>query len=237
MENLQNNFKAAPWYEESSKHTISVLGAGGIGSNTIYNLAKTLLSTIVIIDFDAVEEHNIGSQFFKLRDRGSPKVRALEAALGEYLGSYRRCIGLVGNINQYIPKQYCTPITISAFDNMDARKKSFEDWKSLDDRLLYIDGRLRATQYEVFCVVPGLEEKYEGTLFTSGDVPPDPCTFKQTSYAGMMIGARITSFVTNFLYNYTLKEEICSVPFHYKELLELCHTEVEEMPKLNSDAE
>ena len=229
MNKYHNNFKGASWYNTSIGYIISLLGAGGIGSNTLFNLARTVQSQIVVFDFDSVEEHNIGSQFFRPIDEGKPKVDALKEILGNVFCQYN--INTINrNINDFSnPSQYCSPITIAAFDNMEARKRAFEDWSTLSDRLLFIDGRLRATEYEIFCVVPGMEDKYRETLFDSSDIPDDPCTFKQTTYAGMMIGARITSFIVNFMHNRTEGEDVCSVPFHFKELLELNYMETKEM--------
>lgn len=229
MNRYHNNFKGATWYEASKDYSISLLGAGGIGSNTALNLARTVQSLIAIFDFDEVEEHNIGSQFFGILDERRSKVTALQENLMTLFG-VTNVIAINSNINNYTDgKDYCYPITIAAFDNMEARKKAFEDWAALDDRQLFIDGRLRATEYEIFCVTPGKEEEYRATLFASSDLPDDPCTFKQTTYAGMMIGARITSFVVNYMYNRTVGEDVCSVPFHFKELLELNYIETKEM--------
>ena len=227
MESLeQNNFKDATWYNKSEEHVISILGAGGIGSNVMYNLAKSLKSTLFIVDFDTVEEHNIGTQFFHPDDKGELKVYSLYNKL-EHTAA--RIVVDDNNIMSFKnPAAYCAPITIAAFDNMEARKKAFEDWKTLGDRLLFIDGRLRATQYEVFCVTPDKEDRYKAFLFDSSEVLDEPCTFKQTCFAGMMIGARITSLVTNFLQNLEAKEDICSVPFYIKELLELCYMETKD---------
>ncbi len=235
MNRYQNNFKGAPWYESSLDYLITILGVGGIGSNTALNLARTVQSTIVLVDFDRVEDHNIGSQFFQTSDLGQLKTNALAAALSRYGVPRTKIIALPNNINDFnSPDAYCTPITISAFDNMEARKTAFEGWQTLEDRLLFVDGRLRATEYEIFCTTPEDEEEYKKTLFNSDEVLDDPCTFKQTTYAGMMIGAKITSFIVNFIYNRHIGEDVCVVPFHYKELLELCYTEVREL-KLRED--
>lgn len=228
MNKYHNNFKGASWYEYSEDQRISVLGAGGIGSNLVFNLSRTVLSDIFLFDFDKVEEHNIGSQFFTRVCEGGEKVYELAKLMEEEFG-VNTVRPLAVNINEFPDYvSYILPITVAAFDNMEARKKAFNDWQSYPDRQLFIDGRLRATEYEIFCVTPGLEDEYRKTLFDSSDVPDDPCTFKQTTYAGMMIGARITSFITNHFYNKHSGEEVCSVPFHFKELLELNYIEIKE---------
>lgn len=235
MTNIQQqNFKESPWFSKSREEMISILGAGGIGSNTLYNLAKTLLSELAIFDDDQVETHNVGSQYFSLSDKGQSKVMALYKALSNDYTGAARINPFTLRINSEVPgSAFYSPIMIVGFDNMESRKYAFDAWKNHTDRELFIDGRLRATQYEVFSVQASddksMEKRYEETLFNDDEVVEEPCTFKQTAYAGMLIGARITSIVTNYLANkYTNEEQLYSVPFHYKELLEMCYTEINE---------
>ena len=80
-----------------------------------------------------------------------------------------------------------------------------------------INMRLRASLYEVYVVTKGREEEYEKTLFDDSETDDGPCTFKQTAYFGMLIGARITHCLVNYLTNKYSNEEICSLPFHIQE--------------------
>lgn len=217
--NYNNRFKDAPWYNKSTTENIMVIGAGGISSNTLYNLAKTIPAKYHIIDFDTVEEYNVGCQFFRRDDVNKPKVNALQNILQEFI-PFRSIV-----YNTPYSSEMYYPIMITGLDNMKTRKQVFETWKSKDNRRLFIDGRMKANLYEVFTVVPGREEEYEATLFDDNEVQEGPCTFKQTSYVGMMIGARITQIVVNYLTNYYANENICEVPFHVKELTEAFYYE------------
>lgn len=228
MQSIQNNFKDAPWFGKVSDDMVSVLGMGGIGSNTLYNLAKTFDCPLFIIDYDRVEEHNIGSQFFGTNDLGDLKVEAIKHRLAQMAPTVTQKIYQAYTKIQDVKGGFAAPITICGFDNMEARKFAFERWKRLENRELFIDGRLRATQYEIFTVTPNDEVRYEATLFDDSEIKDDSCTFKQTSYAGMLIGARITSILANYFSNKYGEEAIFSVPFHYKELLELCLTIIKE---------
>lgn len=77
--------------------------------------------------------------------------------------------------------------------------------------------RLRANLYEVYVVIKGREEEYEKTLFNDSEVDDGPCTFKQTAYFGMLVGARITHVLVNYLTNKYAKEEVCNLPFKISE--------------------
>ena len=219
--NYNNRFKDAPWYEKSIKEKILMIGAGGIASNTLYNLAKTIPAQYHIVDFDKVEDYNVGCQFFKTSDVGQPKVHALNEIIKQFIPFKSIIYDCKYTSDMYYP------IMITGLDNMTTRKQAFETWKTRDDRRLFIDGRMKANLYEVFVVVPGREERYEATLFDDSEVEDGPCTFKQTAYVGMMIGSRITQIVVNYLTNYYSNEDICEVPFHVKEVTEAFYYECE----------
>lgn len=204
-------FKDAPWY--NMKPNILVGGVGGIGGNALYCLTKSIPGTYYIIDDDVVSTHNIGSQFFRKEDVGKPKVEAIKEAIRSYTDS-----STIFSFKRKIDSSHYMPITIAAFDNMAARKQLFEIWKNREDRELYIDGRLRASLYEIYAVTPGREEEYEKTLFSDDKGDDGPCTFKQTAYFGMLIGARITHILVNFLTNKALGENVANVPFFITEV-------------------
>lgn len=204
-----DRFKDAPWYEKSKAEIISVVGVGGIGSNTLYNLVKTVPATYYIYDDDTVSEYNVGTQFFTYNQIGKYKVEALESTL-HYCTQIRPMC--------YKMASAYTDIIISAVDSMASRKEIFKLWKQRNSRKLLIDGRLRANLYEVYVVTPEKEEEYEATLFDDNEVDDGPCTFKQTAYFGMLIGARITQVVVNWLTNKYAGENICSIPFKIYEV-------------------
>jgi len=210
MTNITDRFKDAPWFSESINEKILIGGVGGIGSATLYCLGKSIMSKLYIFDPDVVEAHNIGTQFFFVDDIGLLKVEALKFTL-QSLG-VNRVMPFATKIDKNV-----LPISISAFDNMEARKQLFENWKALDSREIFVDGRLRANLYEVYVVTKGREEEYEKTLFSDDEVAPEPCTFKQTAYFAMLIGARITQVITNYLTNKYSKEEVCNIPFKISE--------------------
>lgn len=215
-----DRFKDAAWFLKVPK-AISIVGAGGIGSNTAYCLAKTFSTYIGIADFDKVEEHNVGTQFFKKTDVGKYKVGVLKDVLNQYTNS-----SIVAYIQKFEPS-IAIPFTISALDNMATRKEVFEAWRKREDRQILIDGRLRANYYEVYAVQKGQEEMYEKTLFSDSEVDEGPCTFKQTAYFGMLIGARITHILANFIANIGEEDPIYKVPFVVKEFGDPFYVEIQ----------
>jgi len=223
---MQNNdynsrFKDAPWYNECTKEKILFVGMGGIGGNAMYCLSKTIPATYFIMDADIVEDINIGCQFFNKNQIGKRKVNAIAETLSSFS---------TAQIN-VIPQRYYneyTPIMISGLDNMATRREIFEEWKKHEDRELLLEGRLRANLYEVYVVTKGREEEYEKTLFNDSETDDGPCTFKQTAYFGMLIGARITHCLVNYLTNkYSIEGDVCSLPFFIKEFGEAFYIDVQ----------
>lgn len=212
--NINSRFKDAPWYIESAKESILMVGMGGINSNALYCLSKTVPCRYYLVDEDITEEYNVGCQFFTTNQIGKPKIEAIiQTMSNQSLASFLPFKKMYSN--EYLP------ITITGLDNMKARKEVFEEWRKHEDRELLICARLRASLYEIYVVTPGREEEYEKTLFDDSEVDEGPCTFKQTAYFGMLIGARITQVLVNYLTNKYTKEETCVIPSFITEIGEI----------------
>lgn len=221
QDNINGRFKDAPWYKECAKESIAFIGMGGIGSNAMYCLAKTIPATYYIIDLDSVEEINCGTQMFDYQQVGQKKVNAVKQTLSN------RSTAKISVIPAKYKGEYL-PIMISGLDNMATRKEVYEEWKKHEDREIYIEGRLRASLYEVYVVIKGREEEYEKTLFSDSETDDGPCTFKQTAYFGMLIGARITHCLVNYLTNkYSTEGDVCTLPFTIKEFGECFYIDIQ----------
>lgn len=61
-----------------SKFTIGIAGAGGLGSNCAVALARSGIGTLIIADFDVVEEPNLNRQYYFISQVGSLKTSALK---------------------------------------------------------------------------------------------------------------------------------------------------------------
>jgi len=214
LSTYEGRIKDAPWFEKSRNEKIMIGGCGGIGSNALYCLGKTIPAMYFIFDPDTVSTENIGTQFFRTSQVGSTKVSAIRGTLADFgVNQYA-----INNFNNKISESDVLPISIAAFDNMDARKLLFNSWKKLSNREIYIDARLRANLYEVYAVQKGMEAEYEKTLFNDEDADSGPCTFKQTAYFGMLCGARITHVLVNYLTNKYAEEPVCNIPFKIQEV-------------------
>ena len=108
----------------------------------------------------------------------------------------------------------------SAFDNMDARRAMFKVWKrswNSMNRPIFIDGRLNAEQFQIFCVTPENADVYERIhLFNDSEVEDAPCSAQQTTHTAAMIAGHMVGFFTNHITNINLRDEVREIPFMYE---------------------
>lgn len=64
-----------------SKFRVGIAGAGGLGSNCAVALARSGVGTLVICDFDIVEEENLTRQYFFTSQIGMMKTEALRETI------------------------------------------------------------------------------------------------------------------------------------------------------------
>lgn len=214
MERENLRFQGLDWYSQDNAPTVVVGGAGGIGSWLSFFLARANFN-VILADFDTVEEHNIGGQFFKRNQIGRYKSEAVGNNVSEFS---------TNTINTYTVKITENTAThefmFSAFDNMDARRAMFKAWKrswNSINRPIFIDGRLNAEQFQIFCVTPENADEYERIhLFNDSEVKDAPCSAQQTTHTAAMIAGHMVGFFTNHITNINLRDEVREIPFMYE---------------------
>jgi len=108
----------------------------------------------------------------------------------------------------------------SAFDNMQARKDTFEAWveHTVDiPDAIFIDGRLLMEHMQILCVTPDKIAEYRSEhLFDDSEVADEMCTMKQTSHSAAMIASLMVSFFTNHMTNVAQESKVRQVPFYHE---------------------
>jgi len=208
-----DRFKDLDWFSNDNESVV-VGGAGGISSWTTLFLTRAGFNPIVY-DFDRIEPHNLGGQLYRGLDINKFKTEALSNIIEEFAGTTISTFNTEFNHNAMTHT-----FMISGFDNMKARKHMFEVWqKSIPNSMvtpLFIDGRLEAESFQIFCVKPHNIEQYKQHLFSDDEVEDAPCTRKQTSHTASMIASHIVAFFTNHISNIKNREFIREVPFYYE---------------------
>ena len=170
--------------------SITVIGAGAVGSFTTLALAKTGAEKITVWDYDSVSEHNLPNQWYRPRDKGQKKVTALAELVHE----------MTDVRIEAVPRMFTTgdvgEVVIFAVDTMDARMNI---WRNLKPRpALLIDARMGAEVGILYCVGPHASW-YEDTLHSSSDAYRAPCTAKATMYCASGLAAFITAQIVQYV--------------------------------------
>lgn len=177
--------------------TITVIGAGGIGSWTTLALAKMGCSKITVIDDDKVEIQNIANQYYTPDQVGQQKATALRDNIKRDTGIE---ISLFfGKFQEWKEAEHSAEVVICAVDSLEQRK---EIWKIINSESYYncfIDARMAGELVRLFVVsplMPSSVEQYEKSL--TGTPYQEPCTSRAVAYnvfvcAGM-IGALVKKY-------------------------------------------
>lgn len=213
-------FSGAVWFQAIQQSTISLAGCGGIGSYVAFLLSRMNPARIILYDMDTVETVNMAGQLFCTKHIGMNKVNATNQNMINF-SNYRSSI-----LNQaYTENSGTSDIMICGFDNMDARKLYYNNWKirvnnTPEDKrheLLFIDGRLAAEKFQVLSIQgddPYSMNQYEKNwLFSSEEAVETLCSFKQTTYMANMIASTMVNVYTNFMANNAGSPIPRSVPF------------------------
>lgn len=212
--------KGASWFSLLYKKDIMVLGQGGIGS-WLSLLLSRIGVTLHTFDDDKYEGHNMTGQAVRSKDIGKLKTEAVKDIIAEFSPDCE-----VYTNGKYTNDSFSNAVVLCGFDNMNARKLAFKNWKAYVLReaykrgCLFIDGRLNPEHMQILCIPgdrPDLIKEYEETyLFDDAAVADLECTFKQTSHSAAMIASHMVAFLTNWVYNSNKTVNVRQVPFYYE---------------------
>lgn len=182
---------------EKLSFSISLIGAGSIGSWTALALLKLGCSNLTVYDQDEVEDHNPGSQIYTSTDVGESKLKALQdklLSLTETEISIKETAITEDNVSELFEHD----IIISAVDNIETRKLIFEALKTNTWQGNFIDGRMAGNVIEVY-TTPMSEAlrvaHYETRLFTPEEGEQVDCSMRSVVYNVFIVAGFITDLV------------------------------------------
>lgn len=190
---------------DSASTPVLIIGAGGIGSPTAFILAKMGVSNITVYDFDTLEIENVPSQLYHPGQVGQPKVIGLQETILQFMGTE------IQAKPELWTGQETAPIIISAVDSMKARKEIYDILKDKMMVDLYIEARMSAEDYRIYCLRPSDTEhqtEYEKNLYPDEQASPEECTAKAIAYNTFVIGGLIGSLVKKKLKGEPVPHEI-----------------------------
>lgn len=183
--------------------SVCVVWAWGIGSNSVYCLAKQWIEKIKVVDFDSVEIENTGSQFYTEKDIGKLKVEALQWQILEQTwvkidivkSKYRS-----SNINGY-------DIIVLALDNLETRKQIVED---CDDEQIILDTRMVKRISQCFSFYGFQKQRWFEECYTedTNTVQEVACTEKAIAHNALMMAWIVGSLVCDVCNNKPLPRKV-----------------------------
>lgn len=193
-------FRGAEWFEDAQKD-VTLIGAGGLGSNIAVSLCRVLGNkTLYIYDDDIVEQRNLAGQNFGISDIGKLKC----AAVKEQAINFNPLL----NVSEWgrfaVDTNLDTKIVITGLDNMATRQLVYSKWEDTDGGLL-IDARLSAEKWQIFCLdsfdTKAIKEYRDKWLFNDDEAEEDVCSYKQTAFAAQMCASYVTNLYINWCSN------------------------------------
>lgn len=110
-----------------AKFRVGIAGAGGLGSNCAAALARCGVGSLVICDFDVVEEKNLNRQFYFSDQIGMLKTDALNVNISRITGKINLITKNVKLVPQNIPEVFAgCDIIVEAFDRSDMKEMLIE---------------------------------------------------------------------------------------------------------------
>lgn len=189
---------------ETIHDSITLIGAGGVGSPTALALIKMGVPDLTIYDPDIIEKHNIPNQLYSIESIGKYKVEALYEELKRHMTESQKII---------MKKRKWSPmedmgIIISAVDSMDSRIEIWEEVKKSTSPL-YIDSRMGGELMRLYTVdLMGDMSFYEKTLYSSKEADDIPCTARSIIYNVFILAGLIASQVKKYFQKELYKKEI-----------------------------
>lgn len=177
--------------EKALGQTITIIGAGAVGSWTSLCLAKMGFARQKVIDMDTIEIENMNCQFYPFADIGEHKAKAIQALVQEFTHE-----DVAASTDEYKGSPLTGNIVISAVDSMAVRKLIFENCYA--DYL--VDPRMSAETLLLHVVNmkdQSQKDSYVKTLYTDGEAMHERCTAKATIYCANILSGLVCKAVKN----------------------------------------
>ncbi len=199
MDTRYLRFSGLSWATEVQEKEITIIGLGGIGSNVALPLARLNPKKLFLIDPDVVEEVNLAGQAFFNNHVGMKKVDAVAEVLYSWAG-YKKIVAIPTLLTEGTD---FGEITITGFDNMNARKIAFTNFMDSPAAKLLVDARMSVDTIQIFTLLKEdtefLDIYRDKWLFSDAAAQTVPCSMKQTSYTGSILGGLVVNIIINYI--------------------------------------
>lgn len=183
---------------------IEIYGAGSVGSNIIYQLAKTGFTKLKTIDFDTVEETNIPAQAFGNQEINCTKIEAIQSIIKRDIGITIEIENNKINTESVLYPPQDNTIIICSFDSLEARKILWDKIKKF--QTIWIDARIGRFDQKYFIVNlydrnEKIIKEYEESLNPKGPRSNLECGEKCSYPSNILLTAQIICQILNIIEN------------------------------------
>ncbi len=175
--------------------TITIAGAGNIGSHAALALARMGLRKFVIYDADTVEAHNLSSQAYCPADVGQLKVDML----AEHMQAVNPLVYVDARAEMYEGAR-CGPLLISAVDNLESRRAMAAN---VPPDTFVVDGRMGGGQIELHS-----QRAADWAATIPETASDDPCGARFISYTSYIMAGLVANQVKRHLLGQRLASQI-----------------------------
>jgi len=195
-------------FDPANQMSVSIIGAGSIGSNLCMLLARLGIEDITVYDFDIVEDHNLGHQAYRVKDIGNKKVLALKEIIEEATGTIIKTSEM--EVNGFDIK---TDILVLAVDSMEYRKMIYQNASYMN----CIDCRMGGEEIQVYSFSCLDKDQYKKTLFTDEESSPLPCGGKAIGYVSYIATGLMENTIKKMMQGetYPLEQMFCTKTLTY----------------------
>jgi hypothetical protein len=173
-----------PLYSNHLDCDVTLVGAGGIGSNLLPLIVRCGPRHVTVWDPDVVKPVNLAAQNFKYADIGCSKV----GAITRLASAINPDLPIVYKKRRFSNRNRLDGLVIAGVDSMQSRRTIFSAVCRQADRVdLFIDGRLSRSSpewVELYFIDPKKEnevEAYREWLYADNEVGPKGPRPKQLS--------------------------------------------------------
>jgi hypothetical protein len=152
--------------------SVTVIGAGSVGSWLALNLASVGCEDITVWDADDVESHNVPMSAYGLRDVGKLKVRALAELIEHKTGVH------ITTVERMYAGEPLAGSVAACVDWMDERKKIWERVRDNPNVDVFVDTRVSEEFVAVYGFNPCDPESmkhYDRLMYPSGEALRPMC--------------------------------------------------------------
>lgn len=175
---------------------VAICGCGALGANLAETLARMGYQNLTLIDHDRVEEHNLSTQPFGLREIGQPKAQMMANALYRDVGAEVEAHVVSLGVKNAEALLSAHDIIVDAFDNSTSRKLV----------------KHTAKQLGIPCLHMGMASGYSEVIWDPAYVVPQDAGVDQCDYPlGRTLVTATVSLGAELLTRFVARGEMDSV--------------------------